>query len=131
MKTIISVSFFVIASLISKAETFPLVTSIHSSVTAVSGQTIAFLRVHRMADDASVNWGITNPLQAAYFIVERSEDGSSFQSIHEMPATGAASYRYRDVTAIPGYTYYRVLCINQDGSVTESETVELRIVKRK
>lgn len=122
---------FLLVAQYSQAETTPVRKHFQTSVTTVSGQAIAFLRVHRMADDASVNWGITNPLQAAYFIIERSEDGSNFQSIHEMPATGAASFRYRDVTAIPGYTYYRVLCINQDGSVTESETVELRIVKRK
>lgn len=115
----------------SHSEIIPVKKNAERALMAAADQSFAFFRVHRMADDASVNWGITNPLQAAYFIIERSEDGSNFLSVHEMPANGAASYRYRDVTAIPGYTYYRILAVNQDGTVTESEIVELRIVKRK
>ena len=115
----------------SPSESIPVKKNADQTLVAPAEQSFAFFRVHRMADDASVNWGITNPLQAAYFIIERSEDGSNFLSVHEMPATGAASYRYRDVTAIPGITYYRIVAVNHDGTIAESDVVELRIVKRK
>jgi hypothetical protein len=131
MKTIFFGLMLFVSVQHSHGEIVPFQTTAGQALSAAAAQSFAFLRVHRMADDASVNWGITNPLEVAYFIIERSEDGSNFLSVHEMPASGAASYRYRDVTAIPGYTYYRVLAVNMDGSVTESEIVELRIVKRK
>jgi len=115
----------------SKGENRPVPFPVSHSFKAVADQSFAFIRVHRMADDASVNWGITNPLEAAYFVIERSEDGSYFQTVTEMQATGAASFRYRDASAVPGFSYYRVLCVNRDGSVSQSETIELRIVKRK
>jgi hypothetical protein len=99
--------------------------------TMAADQSFAFFRVHRMADDASLNWGIANPLQAASFVIERSYDGVEFETIAVVPATGAASYRYRDNTVFPGLSYFRITCVNIDASETQSAVVDLRIVKRK
>jgi len=100
-------------------------------IQVAADQSFAFFRVHRMADDASLNWGITNPLQAASFVIERSYDGVEFETIDVVPANGAASYRYRDNTVFPGVSYFRITCVNTDNTEVQSSIVDLRIVKRK
>jgi hypothetical protein len=97
----------------------------------VADQSFAFFRVHRQADDASLNWGISNPVAAASFVIERSYDGVEFEEIATVPATGSASYRYRDNTVFPGFSYFRITCVNTDGTEAQSDVQDLRIVKRK
>jgi hypothetical protein len=123
--------FTLIASLI-----IVLTTTANSPVNPVklqvaADQAFAFFRVHRMADDASLNWGITNPIQAASFVIERSYDGVEFETIDVVAANGSASYRYRDNTVFPGVSYFRITCVNTDNSEVQSAIVDLRIVKRK
>lgn len=102
------------------------------SVTNKKVQTaFAYFRVHRMANDASLNWSHINPMAAVYFKIERSYDGSWFETImDEMPATGSATYKYRDNTVFPGTIYYRVIVYHHDGSSEQSPVESLRIVKR-
>lgn len=93
-------------------------------------QAFAYFRVHRMANDASLNWGHTNPLAAVHFKIERSYDGSWFETIADMEATASAAYKYRDNTVFPGTIYYRVTAYHHDGSSEQSPVESLRIVKR-
>ncbi len=91
----------------------------------------AYFRVHRMANDAMLNWGHVNPIAAVYFKIERSYDGTWFEPVvDEMQATASSTYKYRDNTVFPGTIYYRVTAFHHDGSREQSPIESLRIVKR-
>ena len=128
MKNLLSIIAIILISLNVQADT-PVVSNTLNLKAA--DQSFGFFRVHRMADDASLSWGISNPLQAASFIIERSYDGVEFETIDVVAANGSASYRYRDNTVFPGVSYFRITCVNTDNSEVQSAIVDLRIVKRK
>jgi hypothetical protein len=100
---------------------------------AVTGkaQEITNLRVHRQADDASVNWGSSNAAGVSYFLIERSYDGEIFETVAEVSPTGSSTYRYRDITVLPGMISYRVTSVNLDGSSFQSPVEVLRLLRRK
>ena len=130
MKKLFYVFAIALISLNASAES-PVLPANFNSKIAAADQSFAYFRVHRMANDASLNWAITNPLQAASFVIERSYDGIEFETIDVVPANGGASYQYRDRTVFPGFSYFRITCVNTDNSETQSAVVDLRIVKRK
>jgi hypothetical protein len=128
MKNILTIIAIILISLNVQADTPAFSSKLNLKA---ADQSFGFFRVHRMADDASLSWGISNPLQAASFVIERSYDGVEFEAIDVVAATGASSYKYRDNTVFPGFVYYRITCVNSDNSETQSAVVDLRIVKRK
>lgn len=93
-------------------------------------QEFGYFRVHRMGNDASLNWSVSNPVDADFFTVERSYDGTNFESLCDVECAGNATHRYRDNTVFPGYIYYRIKSFQTDGSVITSPVEMLRIVKR-
>ena len=94
-------------------------------------QEIGYFRIHRMKDDVSLNWSVTNPAAVSSFIIERSFDGFNFYEIDEFECDGVPTQKYRDNTAFPGYLYYRVTVKNNDGTSVTSATEMIRIVSRK
>jgi hypothetical protein len=94
-------------------------------------QEITHLRLHRMSDDASVNWGVSNPAGVSYFLIEKSYDGEIFETVAEVSPTTASSYRYRDNTVLPGMISYRVTSFNTDGSSHQSPVEVLRFLRRR
>jgi hypothetical protein len=98
---------------------------------AVAPQEIGYFRIHRMKDDVSLNWAITNPADVSCFSIERSFDGVTFYEIDEVGCDGSPTQKYRDVTAYPGYLYYRIKVKNNDGTSVTSAIEMIRIVSRK
>jgi hypothetical protein len=95
-----------------------------------SNQHFNYFRAHRMANDASLNWSIGNPVDAASFMILFSYDGQYWYEVETIPATGASVYKYRDVTCQPGITHYKIVAIQKDLSSAESTVETVRIVKR-
>ena len=88
----------------------------------------------RRADDALLMWSIANERNTKSFVVERSRDGSSFNSVGNISAAGNSSgvgnYQFTD----PGITnlgvtiiYYRIKEVDNDGHFVYSSTIALRI----
>ena len=67
-----------------------------------------------------LNWTTTAEHDLSSFIVERSDDGSNFASIGTVTPNGSftevTAYSFTDHAAISGVTYYRLRCMNDDGS---------------
>ncbi|HEX4957482.1 MAG TPA: hypothetical protein VFV46_04840 [Lacibacter sp.] len=95
-----------------------------------SNQHFNYFRAHRMANDASLNWSVGNPMAAASFVILFSYDGEYWYEVETIPATGAAVYRYRDASALPGTTHYKIVAVQKDLSTVESSVETVRIVKR-
>jgi len=98
---------------------------------SATAQEITHLRVHRQSDDASVNWGSSNPSGVSYFLVERSYDGEIYETVAEVAPTSASNYRYRDITVLPGLISYRVTSYNLDGTSAQSPIEVLRLLRRR
>jgi hypothetical protein len=98
---------------------------------APTNQQFNYFRGHRMANDVSLNWSISDPVNAASFTVMFSYDLEYWYELDVIPATNSQTYKYRDVTALPGTTHYKVIAMQKDLSFTESPVETVRIVKRK
>jgi hypothetical protein len=69
--------------------------------------------------DVKLEWVTTNEVSNAYFNVERSVDGTSFESVAKVNAnmsiTDRATYSYVDKAPVSGINFYRVSQIDIDG----------------
>jgi hypothetical protein len=97
--------------------------------TKPSNQHFNYFRAHRMANDASLNWSVGNPIEAVSFTIMFSYDGEYWYELESMSATGAAVYRRR-VKADPGTTHYKIVSMQKDFSTVESPIETVKIVKR-
>lgn len=97
---------------------------------AAMPQQFGYFRAHRMANDAMLTWSVSNPMEAQSFTIFYSYDGQYFYELETIAATGSPTYRYRDVTALPGVTFYKIVAQQKDMSTTDSPVESVRIVKR-
>jgi hypothetical protein len=78
----------------------------------------------------SLTWTTEQEVNAAYFAVERSSDGSSWQTIGTVPATGNSSipinYSYNDPSPSAGVNYYRLQSVDRSGRYIYSEVLVVR-----
>lgn len=75
----------------------------------------------------SVNlaWETASEINNAYFEVERSKDGKTFESIAKIDGNGTTSattaYTYLDTRSFNGMNYYRLKQVDLDGAFSHSE----------
>ena len=71
-----------------------------------------------------INWSSASEDPGESYELERSADGVRFSAIASLPGNGrAANYEYTDTDPIPGFNYYRLLLINNNGNNTFSKIV--------
>jgi hypothetical protein len=79
--------------------------------------------------DAAVElqWQTASEDQNDYFVVERSSDGGTFESLGKVDGAGTtalgASYEFVDEQPLPALAYYRLKQVDEDGSFTFSSIV--------
>ncbi|UYZ62961.1 right-handed parallel beta-helix repeat-containing protein [Hymenobacter weizhouensis] len=83
-----------------------------------------------VAAGVQVSWETAQETNSATFVVERSADGTTFQTVGERPAAGTStqprSYSLLDTAPLPGQSYYRLRLVNTDGSQQFSAVVGVR-----
>lgn len=74
----------------------------------------------RQGTDVQVKWTTATERNSASFLIERSADGLTFQTIGSIAAQGTATtstgYQFTDSKALIGLAYYRLRQLDQDGS---------------
>ncbi|MFP5039881.1 T9SS type A sorting domain-containing protein [Parasediminibacterium sp. JCM 36343] len=74
-------------------------------------------------------WQTANETNAAYFVIERSSNGSSFTALGKVAAAGNSSsmlnYSYIDNNPLQGTAYYRLQMVDKDGSIAYSNIVSV------
>jgi carboxypeptidase T len=75
------------------------------------------------AKKIGLNWEIVTDKSHAYFEVEKSADGRSFNSIGRV--TTGAHYDFTDNTPFIGNNYYRIKAIDVDGKTTLSKVINI------
>jgi uncharacterized repeat protein (TIGR01451 family) len=78
-----------------------------------------------------LRWATASETNNDYFVVERSDDGTTFAPIHTLPGGGNSrttlSYTYTDYSASAPVTYYRVRQVDYDG---QSSSTEIKRIAR-
>ena len=103
-------------------------------VTLFSGGTlpITLINFNGVLNDGkvSLSWTTEQEVNAAYFSVERSADGSNWQSIGTVAATGNSStpinYSYKDASPLSEVNYYRLQSVDRSGKYIYSEVLVVR-----
>lgn len=75
----------------------------------------------------SLNWSTANEINASHFIVEKSTDGTLFNSLAQVTANNRVLTNYYSYTdaALGGIIYYRLKMVDKDGSFTYSKTISI------
>jgi zinc metalloprotease ZmpB len=78
----------------------------------------------RSGKQVVVNWKTTTEENSSTFVIERSADGISFNTLGTMAAAGNSTterpYSYTDFSPVTGNNYYRLRSVNMDGSAEYS-----------
>lgn len=88
-----------------------------------------YLRTHRQGKGVSVNWSITSTAGVSGFIVQRSYDNDFFEGIKDVQCNASLKFSWKDENVFPGYIYYRIVCIMNDGTSYISTVDVVRIVQ--
>ncbi|MBL7952660.1 MAG: FG-GAP repeat protein [Flavobacteriales bacterium] len=76
-----------------------------------------------------LNWATGSEQRSAYFLVERSRDGTAFSPIGTVTASGESSsrrdYAFLDQEAPAGLSYYRLQMVDLDGSEQASSIIAI------
>jgi len=102
------------------------------AATALPVKLRAFNAVQQQSQ-VNISWTVTDELPGTRYEVQRSTDGSSFQSIYTTTCANAAanhSYNATDATAVAGINFYR-LRITEDAHSFYSQVVRLALAKQK
>jgi len=77
-----------------------------------------------------LNWTTEQEINASYFVIERSTDGSNYSSIGKVNAAGNSSttrnYSFTDMHPAKGNNYYRIRTVDIDNSAKLSVTRQIR-----
>jgi len=86
---------------------------------------VTFGGINAIASNGSikVNWSIQTATNTQEYIVERSGDGKSFESIGTLGANGAANYNWIDNAPLGGTNFYKVEAIGVSGEIQYSTVV--------
>jgi hypothetical protein len=100
------------------------------SRTYVLPLTLTNFAATRPGDFTQITWTTEGEYNADHFIVERSDNGSSFYAIAQLPAHNTSmsqQYYTQDNAAIYHIAYYRLRCIDVNGLETLSKTVAVTV----
>jgi hypothetical protein len=129
MKTLTLSALLLLAAIMTSS--FVLSHKVIANASAESVQNITSFRAHRQGKDIALTWtGVAAGV--ATFNVERSYDGEYFEVIGSVERTGARSYKFSDELVPPGFMYYQITCLDDNGQEVSKSAVEVvRIVQRK
>jgi hypothetical protein len=92
---------------------------------------VSFTEVNAVVNNknAIVNWKVSNELNINNYKIERSANGSTFNEIGTVAASGnttsVKSYSFTDIAPLSGINYYRIKSIGLSGEVKYSKIVKV------
>ncbi|HVF81275.1 MAG TPA: T9SS type A sorting domain-containing protein, partial [Flavisolibacter sp.] len=73
-----------------------------------------------------LTWKTSTEITLHRFEIEKSSDGSSFEEIGKVLATGAGTYSFTDNNLVSAASYYRLKMIDNDGRLTYSKVIMVK-----
>jgi Domain of unknown function (DUF4832)/Domain of unknown function (DUF4874) len=89
---------------------------------------INFQAVQSNQEEVSLSWSTTQEVNNDYFLVQKSVDGKSFETIGKVYAGSQQTlnnYEFKDHSLTKGVTYYRIAQYDIDGSHSYSKIINL------
>jgi hypothetical protein len=84
---------------------------------------------NRQNEVNALNWVTSEEMDAAYFEIERSDDGTEFEYIGRVVAIGESQenqhYNFEDESPINGINYYRLKQVDVDGQANYSDVIAI------
>lgn len=92
---------------------------------------LVYFRAEEENNNVNLQWETASQTNCDYFSIERSTDGADFSSIINIKAKGNSSesdtYRYSDVNAVSGISYYRLKEVDFDGASQTFNAVSVNV----
>ena len=104
--------------------------SANASVSNYTADIFGRINAHRKQQGVELSWNVSGANDISGFIIERSWDGVYFDAIDEVQVD-AGTLKYQDNDVFPGYLYYRITAVMNDGTEISSPVEMVRIVKHK
>ena len=127
MKAKVTVLLAIVLSMNASATTNPMM---QPSTTVFSVNNFGNFNVHRQHNSAALSW-IYDSGNVSSFIIQRSYDGSYFNTIHQQSPGSGHWNKFLDSTVEPGTIYYKIIAVNNDGSREDSPVATVRIVRHR
>ncbi len=91
--------------------------------------TLVSLTAKDEGSDILVTWMTENEISSLLYEVQTSVDGANFTNGQSIPAknSGEETYKWVDKDPLPGYHYYRIKRIDENGKTTYSPVVKVYI----
>ncbi|MHA4845927.1 T9SS type A sorting domain-containing protein [Flavitalea antarctica] len=91
---------------------------------------IADFTVTNNTNSINLSWSTKQESNSAYFLVERSNDGTSWYQVGKVKASGNSSvsvrYNFSDLTKVSGAAHYRLKMIDLDNKYVYSDVKSIR-----
>ncbi len=88
-----------------------------------------YFTARKAGNKVQLNWSTSREENSSYFIIERSSNGTKFESIGKIAAsynsTAAIEYAFTDPAPLPGVNFYRLKEADKDGSFLFSAVVKV------
>lgn len=92
---------------------------------------LRFIAKKGIGNTVALEWSTASEQNSAFFIIERSKDGSNYAEIGKLEAGNQPStiqhYLFNDVKPVDGINYYRLKQVDKDGRFKYSGVVEVLI----
>jgi len=100
-----------------------------TTVTKKQDHEFSYFRIHKQGKgNVVLNWGVTSSAGVSGFTIQRSYDGDFYDEINQTSCNSEVKFSWKDEGVFPGYIYYRIGCIMNDGSCHYSDIEDIRIV---
>jgi len=89
--------------------------------------TMLLFNAHSFENRVDLNWITATELNNGYFLVTRSADAISFETLGTVDGSGNSTqqinYGFTDILPLQGISYYRLLQVDYDGRVNRSQII--------
>ena len=93
--------------------------------------TITKINASVIGKEVLISWTTATEINSSHFMVERSVDGTHFESIGKVTAAGNSTvlreYRFTDIKPVAGINYYRLKSVDADSRFAYTAIVKVEI----
>ena len=116
---------FVLLSAAGFAQDRPAKTLATTDNTSFAGDAVAEIKVYKDASGKNVISWTSTGVQSLEFLLQGSTDGKVFRAIKRLPAAASGKYETSDENH-PGFSYFRIICIDKGGHFSYSKPTSAR-----
>jgi hypothetical protein len=91
--------------------------------------TFGNIKAFEQGSAVRVQWEILTEVNTVKYIIQRSSDGSHFNNVGSVTATGSSRYSFADQQPLTGNNYYRLQVVDMDNTAKLSRILKVNMMK--